>query len=336
MKTNLRLRLETKEITPQGTFEGRLSPYGEVDSYGDVVDQGAYVKTLKDQGNTRMILWQHRGGEPIGSMTLEDRADGLWCKGTLELEDPIAKRAYFWIKKGIISGLSIGFESVKDVVENGIRHLKEIKLFEGSIVTFPAADSARIISVRGKRETRDDFNEELSDIQLYQGHSNMMWAVDSALCSIIWDSEMTAAEKVSAATEYIQQFADAYLAYLPAFLAVLAEDYGGMEMMAAKRKLEVKAGAEFSAANKQTIQTRLANIKSEADAVLALFEDKAGPKTTSKEAGADTTLESKAADQKPEPIEDHSAIELTPEQKGHVRIFVKEIFQNGSSKPVNA
>ena len=53
MKTKQRMRLEIKDVTPEGTFEGILSPYGNVDGGNDVVKAGAYAKTLKDQGATR-------------------------------------------------------------------------------------------------------------------------------------------------------------------------------------------------------------------------------------------------------------------------------------------
>src|SRR6185503_21128582 len=108
MKTKLRMRLEIKEISAEGSFEGLLSPYGNVDGGGDVVERGAYVKTLKDQGPTRPMLWQHKTDMPIGELTLEDRSEGLWCKGQLLMALPEAQKAYLLIKARIVKGLSIG------------------------------------------------------------------------------------------------------------------------------------------------------------------------------------------------------------------------------------
>jgi HK97 family phage prohead protease len=67
--------------------KGLLSPYGNVDATGDVVEPGAYTKTLKDRGNKIPLLWQHRRTLPIGELTLEERPDGLWCKGQLLMAD---------------------------------------------------------------------------------------------------------------------------------------------------------------------------------------------------------------------------------------------------------
>src|SRR5436190_1128366 len=94
MKTKLRMRMEIKEVSAEGSFEGLLSPYGNVDGGGDVVEPGAYTKTLQEQGATRPMLWQHKTDVPIGSLTLEDRPEGLWCKGQLLMSDPDAQRAY--------------------------------------------------------------------------------------------------------------------------------------------------------------------------------------------------------------------------------------------------
>jgi HK97 family phage prohead protease len=315
MKTKRRMRLEIKEISSEGSFEGLLSPYGNVDGGGDVVMAGAFVKTMKDRGNKVPLLWQHKPDTPIGDLTLEDRPEGLWSKGQLLMALPEAQKAYLLIKAKIVKGLSIGFETIKDSVEGGVRRLSEIKLYEGSIVTFPMNESALIASVKGKVETKDDFNEELTEIQLQDAGYQMFSALRSALSSIVW-ADLQRDEKVTAVDVILQQFTDAYTAYFPMYLDLLSEMYGGMETWAAQR-LEIKAGAKFSAATKEAIQTHCADVKDmsskmtdSADSLLALLDPDAG---TSKEAA---TPETKAAP-KPEPAPDHSAIsQLLTEFKG--------------------
>jgi HK97 family phage prohead protease len=305
MKVKQRLRLEIKEITAEGSFEGMLSPYGNVDGQNDVVDRGAYAKTLDEHGNTVPMLWQHKTDTPIGELTLEDRPEGLWCKGQLLMADPVALRAYLYIKARIVKGLSIGFTAVKDTVENGIRHLKEIRLYEGSVVTFPANEQALIATVKGL-EAKDDFNEELAEIQLQDGAYQMRCALMCALDSTIY-SDLTRDEKISLSETIIQQFSDAYMAFLPLYLDMLTEMYGGMEMWAQKR-FETKAGAMISAANKQKIQAALDAMMTAHELMSTLIADEAGAKAT--------TSEAEAADGKPEPVPDHSAIARLEELKG--------------------
>lgn len=313
LKTKSHWRMEIKEISAEGTFEGRLSPYGNVDQGGDVVEYGAYDKTLADKGNTRPLLWQHKSDSPIGQLALESRADGLWCKGQLLMVLAEAQKAYVLIKAGIVRGLSIGFEAIKDSVEGGVRHLKEIKLYEGSIVTFPMNEMALIMSVKGF-ETKGDFNEELAAEQLQDAGRQMFCALQNALSSVLW-SDLAPDEKNTASETIIQQFNDAYLNFQSAFLSMIALMSGGMEMYNAKR-MERKFGAAFSAANKQSLSAACnmiddghAMVKSGNDSIRALFADEAGKATTSIEAGAVTTLESKAAP-KSEPVIDHSAAQI--------------------------
>lgn len=248
MKSKLRMRLEIKEISAEGSFEGLLSPYGNVDGGGDVVVQGAYAKTLKDQGPTRPMLWQHKTDMPIGELTLDDRIDGLWCKGQLLMSLPEAQKAYLLIKAKIVKGLSIGFESVKDSIDNGVRNLKEIRLYEGSIVTFPMNESAMITTVKSARQKKGDgdFNDEFMENQLQDAGYQMFSALRSALSNVIY-SDLSSAEKITASEVVIQQFSDAYMAYIPSWLDCLAEMYGPMNTMSAGRRLELKerkAGAK--------------------------------------------------------------------------------------------
>ena len=253
MAQKSRLKLEIKEITAEGSFEGLLSAYGNVDGGGDVVEPGAYKKTLKEQGQTRPLLWQHKTDVPIGQLTLEDRADGLWCKGQLLMELQTAKDAYLLMKARIVKGLSIGFESVKDSVTAGVRHLNEIKLYEGSVVTFPMNDFALITSVQQLKagEKPADFNAELAEVQLADAHYQMLQALSGALSGCMY-SGMEKEQVMSAVGTCLQQFTDAYTAFLPDYLDMMESYYGGMETWA-KKRLEVKAGAVISAENKETI-----------------------------------------------------------------------------------
>lgn len=293
MSVKQRLKFDIKQITTEGTFEGLLSPYGNVDSGGDVIERGAYTQTLKTQGATRPMLWQHKPDVPIGELTLEDRADGLWCKGQLLMASAAAQEAYLFIKAGIVKGLSIGFSSIRDEIKGGIRVLKEIKLYEGSIVTFPMNEQALITSVKGKRGTKSDFNEELTEIQILDADYQMFSALRHALGSIVW-SDMSRDEKISAAQAINQQFADAHAAWFPNYLDTLQEYYGGMEEMAA-RAVERKAGRTFSAANKEKLQ-------SIAETLLALIAEDADTSES------DAVTSSAKAATKSEPAQHHSAL----------------------------
>lgn len=125
-------------------FEGLASTFGNTDLVDDVVDKGAFLNSLA----LRMpkVLWQHDTSEPIGMPeSLFETEQGLLIKARLPRDDTfVSGRVIPQMKVGSISSMSIGF-TVKDFeIMDGIRHLKEIDLFEISLVTFPANPAAQV------------------------------------------------------------------------------------------------------------------------------------------------------------------------------------------------
>jgi uncharacterized protein len=139
--------LSLKSLTGQGVFEGLAAVYSNVDFQGDVIEPGAFSKTIREKGEVP-ILWQHDASEPIGLGKLSDSAAGLVITGTLAIESPTARKAYGLLKRGIVRGLSIGFDEVKAKMVNGVRRLSELRLWEVSIVTFGANPQALVTDVK--------------------------------------------------------------------------------------------------------------------------------------------------------------------------------------------
>lgn len=147
-------QFDVKAINDDGTFEGYGSVFGNVDSYKEVVAPGAFsesLKSLKAQNKMPSLLWQHRSGEPIGVYTeMFEDSIGLYVKGKLALKTMRGSEAHELMKMKALSGLSIGFMTREDSYDKltGIRTLNKLDLWEVSLVTFPANDSARISSVK--------------------------------------------------------------------------------------------------------------------------------------------------------------------------------------------
>lgn len=143
-------RFEVKELaedTP-GQFSGIASVYGVTDLQGDVVMPGAFTKTIEERGRELPILWQHHPDTPIGVGTLSDSGPGLLLAGSLVLDVQKAREAYALLKAKAVKGLSIGYEVIKDRMENGVRQLLEIRLWEVSLVTFAANPLAQVTGVK--------------------------------------------------------------------------------------------------------------------------------------------------------------------------------------------
>jgi uncharacterized protein len=138
----------------QGIFEGYLSIFGNIDSYKDIVEPGAFQKTINDargRGGTYLfpVLWQHDPREPIGGfIDMREDRKGLFVRAQLDLNTPLGQRAYSGLKMGYLDGLSIGYDTIKHKYTSDVRHLLEVRMWEGSVVTFPANDQTRVSSVK--------------------------------------------------------------------------------------------------------------------------------------------------------------------------------------------
>jgi len=145
------LRFEVKALDEtEGIFEGYAATFtSKPDSYGDVIERGAFSKTLQENASRIKILWQHSTWDPIGR-PLEMREDdsGLYVKGKLSLGVQRAREALELMRDGVVTEMSIGYETVKDVVTDGVRHLKELRLFDISPVTFAANPDALILGAK--------------------------------------------------------------------------------------------------------------------------------------------------------------------------------------------
>lgn len=148
---------EVKSVEEDGTFTGYGSVFDVKDSYGDVVVKGAFANTLADweeRGTLPPMLWQHDAREPIGGYTkMKEDDHGLALEGKILTQaGPMERRAYEHLKAKTIRGLSIGYSvspgGVEYDKEQGTYLLKQVKLWEVSLVTFPANPEAQVDEVK--------------------------------------------------------------------------------------------------------------------------------------------------------------------------------------------
>lgn len=162
--------LDVKAVEKSGEFAGYLSVFGNMDSYRDIVMPGAFAESLAEwntKGRLPPILWQHRSGEPLGPYTkMQEDQKGLYVEGRLLVDDiPRAKEAHALMAHKVVSGMSIGFETIGEEWDktNRVRKLTKLKLWEGSIVTFPANEEAQVEAVKSLLR-----GGELPDLQTFE------------------------------------------------------------------------------------------------------------------------------------------------------------------------
>lgn len=170
------LNFEIKKDDIAGrVFAGYASTF-DVDLGGDIITAGAFKKTIEGRQQSIKVLWQHN--EPIGkSMRLYEDNIGLFVEGKVS-KTRLGDEAIELMRDGVVDQMSIGFSvpaGKSEMSDDGLRVIREVKLFEFSPVTFPMNENAIITSVKsmrdaialGKIEQKDlnELSELLTDIK---------------------------------------------------------------------------------------------------------------------------------------------------------------------------
>lgn len=153
---DFQFEIKKEDITADGTFVGYASTFGgKPDSYGDVIEKGAFAETLEAGGKNGLgisMLYQHNSDQPIGVWTeLIENNKGLKVKGQLAINTTLGKDVHELLKIGAIRAMSIGWgPRGDDAMEQvgKVRKLKNIDLWEISLVTFPANNRATVTNVK--------------------------------------------------------------------------------------------------------------------------------------------------------------------------------------------
>ena len=143
---------QVSDVSDEGTITGYGSVFGALDAGNDIVLPGAFKKSLAARGGKPIpMLWNHIDSFPIGKWTeVSEDERGLKLTGKFTMASTKAQEIHALAKDQVISGLSIGYKTKNaDVDEStGIRRLKELDLWEVSVVTFPMLDIAQIDTVK--------------------------------------------------------------------------------------------------------------------------------------------------------------------------------------------
>jgi hypothetical protein len=156
------------KLSPDGrTVEGYASTFGNVDLVGDVVVSGSYKRTLDRSKQSReglkriKVLRDHE--HPIGvPVHAEEDSKGLYTRSYIS-DIQLGNETLTLLRDGVLDRMSIGYEPVqKEFTKHegrDVRLLKEIKLIEYSIVTFPANEQAAVTGVKALEDLDRAFHE---------------------------------------------------------------------------------------------------------------------------------------------------------------------------------
>jgi uncharacterized protein len=155
------------ETEDENVLVGYASTFGNVDRGGDVVVAGAFTKTITNiKANGIPLLADHMGRTASVLGTIYDAKQDskglkIWARIS---KAPSAQDVAIKAREGHLNRMSIGYEVMEEGFEDRkidgasyrVRLLKEIKLWETSVVVFPMNTEAAITSVKSFLDNLDD------------------------------------------------------------------------------------------------------------------------------------------------------------------------------------
>ncbi len=210
MANQLRFKqFRVKEFDAEaGTLEGYGSKFNVIDQVGDVVLPGAFKNSLMGGPQNIKFLWQHNPAEPIGIFTeMKEYADGLYFKAQLA-NTQRGNEARELMKMGAIDGFSIGYipliEERSEQKGRNVNLVKEVKLMEVSLVTFPCNTQARLESIKS------EFDERFGSLTLEQQQvvRQFIDAITDTKAAIEDDTVITISDEAETIVEAVEEAAD--------------------------------------------------------------------------------------------------------------------------------
>ena len=150
-------------------IEGYAAKFGNVDSYNDIIQQGAFALFLASEDAKRVRLcYQHDFDNVIGVIeSMSEDEQGLKFRAKIS-NTTLGKDVATLLEDGAINEFSIGYRTIKSSMDEqqNIRTLQEVYLWEISPVTRAANEKATLQASERKEDnnTKKDSKEMEEDL----------------------------------------------------------------------------------------------------------------------------------------------------------------------------
>lgn len=163
---------EVRESSDGMTFEGYAALFNsdsEPLPFIERIAPGAFKRSLQSRNEVK-LLWNHDAGEPLasvrgGTLKLVEDSRGLKVQATLA-NTTRGRDVAELIRSKTIDSMSFGFSVIKDSWEGDVRTLEAVRLFEVSVVAWPAySQTAGTVSVRSNGIDADALADALMRLE---------------------------------------------------------------------------------------------------------------------------------------------------------------------------
>lgn len=209
-----RMALVAPEVRDEGGAEFMLSGYAsttdspyEVEdwlgAYTETISRGAFGKALQEADDVRLLL--NHDGVPLartrsGTLALREVTDpltdpqgrgqtGLWCQARIDASSPLAQTVRSAMVRGDLSEMSFAFQATRQEWNSDYtqRTVNEVKLFDVSVVTYPAnpgataqLNSARVAGLAARMASKRALTDP-DDVAMIQQLLGVLAAIDDVV-----------------------------------------------------------------------------------------------------------------------------------------------------------
>ena len=149
------------------TVSGYFARFNNIDSDGDMIKSGAFLKSIHENGHRIKHLKNHNPDKMIGRITdIHEDGTGLHFTSVLS-KNSHGTDALIEYQEGLITEHSIGYNIIKAANDNDqYQLLEELRLFEGSAVTWGANEETPVTGIKGISDVKD-LKDELDSLLKY-------------------------------------------------------------------------------------------------------------------------------------------------------------------------
>mgnify|MGYP000009601888 FL=1 len=178
--------IDQKDITydsEKRVISGYAAIFGNIDKAGDMLVKGCFTKSIQERGpessaNDKIIfLWMHNMDEPIGFPTVLREDDrGLYFEAYVD-DVPRGNQAITQLESGTLNQFSIGFQYVWEKCEwddeRGCLIVKEVKLYEFSVVSIGANGDTEYLGLKSIKDIEAEYKKLADEISSFCSGMNI-------------------------------------------------------------------------------------------------------------------------------------------------------------------
>lgn len=154
----------------EGTFTAVVSVFGNIDYVGDRVLPGAFSASLKRweaSGDPIPVVFSHKWDDLDGHigkvLKAEEREEGLWVKGQLDMEDEAARKVWRLMNDRRIREFSFAYNVLRERPgDDGANELVELDIIEVGPTLKGMNPATELLSVKSQKKGDTDLKSRMA------------------------------------------------------------------------------------------------------------------------------------------------------------------------------